>query len=122
MVEDARYGAESELFGDMAHTTHIALNDDEALARAALQSFDLHAAAPTHWFTVDDATFEYIDRLAEHLRKEDEKTCRRAGGSALLGRAAAVAALREEPWLGGCDDASHLFHAAYGRRTPQVLR
>ena len=48
LVEDARYGAESELFGDMAHTTHIALNDDEALARAALQSFDLHAAAPTH--------------------------------------------------------------------------
>ena len=34
LMEDARYGAESELFRDMAHTTHIALNDDEALARA----------------------------------------------------------------------------------------
>jgi hypothetical protein len=122
LMEDARYGAESELFGDMAHTTHIALNDDEALARAALQSFDLHAAAPTHWVTVDDATFVYMDRLAEQLMKEDEKTCRRAGGSALLGRAAAVAALSAEPWLGACGDASHLFHAAHGRRTPENAR
>ena len=122
IMEDSRTGAESELFGDMAHTTHIALNDDEALARAALQSFDLHAAAPTHWVTVTDATFVYMDPLAEQLMKADEKTCRRAGGSALLGRAAAVAALSAEPWLSACDDASQTFHAARGRRTPENAR
>ena len=33
-----------------------------------------------------------------------------------------MAALREEPWLGACGDASHLFHAAHGRRTPENAR
>ena len=32
------------------------------------------------------------------------------------------AALSAEPWLGACGDASHLFHAAHGRRTPENAR
>ena len=126
LVEDARAGAESELFGDVAHTTHIAADDDVALAQAALRSFDLHAAAPTHWATVDDATYVYVDRLAASLASADEKTCWLASGSAVLGRAAAVAATRGAAaptlptWLSACDDASRAFHAAYGENARRV--
>lgn len=124
VMEDARVGSESELFGDLAHATRVDGADGVALAKAALKSFDLHAAAPTHWATVDDATYVYVDRFVAAL---GASACAHASGSAVLDRAAAVAALQRagptmETWLAACDDASPMFHAAHGRREMKNAR